>query len=177
MFSGTSWCKHTNFFFFRGQKYEIDCVVMFSLHVKLYISTFLSLFSNFLPCLKAGVEENHGNSQRLCHGKNGPNRPSPSGDKERQRPATRAPVPRTYHHDIHGTSGYLPGFSQQSEPRPYRVPSLQRHWGSENNLLANMTQNQNWEFMLDVHREGRVMRMLNCCVVCTVFFKRCICYK
>ncbi|KAK2837518.1 hypothetical protein Q5P01_014730 [Channa striata] len=47
-------------------------------------------------------------------------------DIERQLPATRAPVPRTHHHDIPGAPGYLPGFAQQSEPRMYRVLSLQR---------------------------------------------------
>uniref|UniRef100_A0A4W6FYX4 Transmembrane channel-like protein n=1 Tax=Lates calcarifer TaxID=8187 RepID=A0A4W6FYX4_LATCA len=34
---------------------------------------------------------------------------------------------QTYHHGNHGAPGYLPGFSRQSEPRMYRVPSLQRH--------------------------------------------------
>ncbi|XP_067377447.1 transmembrane channel-like protein 1 [Channa argus] len=73
------------------------------------------------------VEDNHGMSRRLYHSKNGCEPPPPGRDKERQLPATRAPVPRTYHHDIHGAPGYLPGFTQQSEPRIYRAPSLQRH--------------------------------------------------
>ncbi|XP_035022133.2 transmembrane channel-like protein 1 isoform X1 [Hippoglossus stenolepis] len=72
-------------------------------------------------------DEQQGSSQRPHHGKNGRNPPPPVGDQERQPLATRAPVPRPYHHDNHGTPGYLPGFSQQSEPRVYRVPSLQRH--------------------------------------------------
>ncbi|GAA6220915.1 transmembrane channel-like protein 1 [Lates japonicus] len=72
-------------------------------------------------------EENHGSNQRLYHSKNGRNPPPAAGDQERQPPATRAPVPRTYHHGNHGAPGYLPGFSRQSEPRMYRVPSLQRH--------------------------------------------------
>ncbi|XP_070760156.1 transmembrane channel-like protein 1 [Enoplosus armatus] len=65
-------------------------------------------------------------SQQLYHGKNGRN-PPPVRDQERQLPATRAPVPRTYHHGNHGAPGYLPGFPRQSEPRMHRVPSLQRH--------------------------------------------------
>ncbi|XP_074494608.1 transmembrane channel-like protein 1 isoform X1 [Sebastes fasciatus] len=63
-------------------------------------------------------EDDHGVSQRLHHGKNGRNPPPPV-------PATRAPVPRTYHHGNHGAPGYLPGFPR--EPRMHRVPSLQRH--------------------------------------------------
>ncbi|XP_040898474.1 transmembrane channel-like protein 1 isoform X1 [Toxotes jaculatrix] len=73
-------------------------------------------------------EENSGSNRRPCHGKNGRNPPPPpDGDREWQLPATRAHVPRTYHHGDHGAPGYLPGFSRQSEPRMYRVPSLQRH--------------------------------------------------
>ncbi|XP_030273281.1 transmembrane channel-like protein 1 isoform X3 [Sparus aurata] len=74
---------------------------------------------------EADVEENHGSSQSLSHGKNGRNPPPHVRDQEL--PATRAPVPRTYHHGNHGTPGHLPGFPRQSEHRMYRVPSLQRH--------------------------------------------------
>ncbi|XP_035514020.1 transmembrane channel-like protein 1 [Morone saxatilis] len=74
---------------------------------------------------EADEEENHGSSQRLYHGKNGRNPPAPV--REQGLPATRAPVPRTYHHGNHGAPGYLPGFPRQSEPRMHRVPSLQRH--------------------------------------------------
>ncbi|XP_062273169.1 transmembrane channel-like protein 1 [Scomber scombrus] len=74
-----------------------------------------------------GGEENHGSSQRLYHSKNGRNPPTSVGYQERQLPATRAPVRRTHHHGNHGAPGYLPGFTRQSEPRMYRVPSLQRH--------------------------------------------------
>ncbi|XP_076587068.1 transmembrane channel-like protein 1 [Chaetodon auriga] len=70
-------------------------------------------------------EENCGSSQRLHHGKNGRNPPLPARDQDL--PATRAPVPRTYHHGSHGAPGYLPGFPRQSEARMHRVPSLQRH--------------------------------------------------
>ncbi|CAB1417681.1 unnamed protein product [Pleuronectes platessa] len=70
-------------------------------------------------------DEKHASRQRLHHGTTGHNPPPP--DHERRPLATRAPVPRPYHHDNHGTPGYLPGFSQQSEPRVHRVPSLQRH--------------------------------------------------
>ncbi|XP_056232759.1 transmembrane channel-like protein 1 [Seriola aureovittata] len=72
-------------------------------------------------------EENHGSHQRLYHGKNGRDPPPPAGDQEHQPPATRAPVTRNYHQGNHRAPGYLPGFSRQSEPRMYRVPSLQRH--------------------------------------------------
>nr|XP_019949219.1 PREDICTED: transmembrane channel-like protein 1 [Paralichthys olivaceus] len=72
-------------------------------------------------------EEQHGSSHRPHHGKNGRNPQPPVGDQERQPLATRAPVSRPYHHDNHGTPGYLPGFSLQSEPRVNRVSSLQRH--------------------------------------------------
>uniref|UniRef100_A0A8C4E7Z1 Transmembrane channel-like protein n=1 Tax=Dicentrarchus labrax TaxID=13489 RepID=A0A8C4E7Z1_DICLA len=64
-------------------------------------------------------------SQRLYHGKNRRNPPAPV--REQGLPATRAPVPRNYHHGNHGAPGYLPGFPRQSEPRMHRVPSLQRH--------------------------------------------------
>ncbi|KAM8760027.1 transmembrane channel-like protein 1 [Acanthopagrus schlegelii] len=74
---------------------------------------------------EADVEANHGSSQRLSHGKNG--RKPPPLVRDQELPATRAPVPRTYHHGNHGAPGYLPGFSRQSEHRMYRVPSLQRH--------------------------------------------------
>ncbi|KAM9360689.1 transmembrane channel-like protein 1 [Symphorus nematophorus] len=73
----------------------------------------------------ADEEENQGSSQRLYHGKNGRKTAAPVRDREL--PTTRAPVPRTYHHGNHGAPGYLPGFPRQSEPRVYRVPSLQRH--------------------------------------------------
>ncbi|XP_044053150.1 transmembrane channel-like protein 1 [Siniperca chuatsi] len=76
---------------------------------------------------EADGEENQGSSQRLYHGKNGRNPPPPVRDQERQLPATRAPVPRTYHHGNHGAHGFLPSFPRQSEPRMHRVPSLQRH--------------------------------------------------
>uniref|UniRef100_A0A8C2WJL8 Transmembrane channel-like protein n=1 Tax=Cyclopterus lumpus TaxID=8103 RepID=A0A8C2WJL8_CYCLU len=72
-------------------------------------------------------EEDHSSSQRLYHGKNGRNAPPPGREQEGQLPATRAPVPRVYHHGNHGAPGYLPGFPRQSEPRMHRVPSLQRH--------------------------------------------------
>ncbi|XP_042277708.1 transmembrane channel-like protein 1 isoform X2 [Thunnus maccoyii] len=72
-------------------------------------------------------EENHGCSQRFYHGKNGRNPPSSVRYQEHHLPVTRAPVSRTHHHGNHGASGYLPGFPRQSEPRMYRVPSLQRH--------------------------------------------------
>ncbi|XP_053181544.1 transmembrane channel-like protein 1 [Scomber japonicus] len=74
-----------------------------------------------------GGEENHGSSQRLYHSKNGRNPPTSVRYQERQLPATRAPIPRTHHHSNHGAPGYLPGFTRQSEPMMYRVPSLQRH--------------------------------------------------
>uniref|UniRef100_A0A667X267 Transmembrane channel-like protein n=1 Tax=Myripristis murdjan TaxID=586833 RepID=A0A667X267_9TELE len=48
-------------------------------------------------------------------------------DQEGQLPATRAPVPRTYHHGNHGAPGYLPGIPRQTEARVHRAPSLQRH--------------------------------------------------
>ncbi|XP_041855491.1 transmembrane channel-like protein 1 [Melanotaenia boesemani] len=72
------------------------------------------------------VEKNPGRNQRLHRGKNEHNPPSSSRDREHQH-SSRAPVPRTFHHGNHGTPGYLPGFTKQSEPRMYRVPSLQRH--------------------------------------------------
>lgn len=98
-------------------------------------------FSKFLTCLSAGVENNHGTSQRLHHGKNGHNPPSTGGDKKHQLPATRVHVPRTYHHDIQGAPGYLPGFPRQTEPRMYQVPSLQRHWGSEKQHISKCNSN------------------------------------
>ncbi|XP_047448365.1 transmembrane channel-like protein 1 [Mugil cephalus] len=74
---------------------------------------------------ESDVEENHGRTQRLCHGKNRHNPPPPAGERERHL-ATRGPVPRTYHHgNHHGAPGHLPGFS--GEPRMHRAPSLQRH--------------------------------------------------
>ncbi|XP_059192708.1 transmembrane channel-like protein 1 [Centropristis striata] len=72
-------------------------------------------------------EEDHGSTQRLYHGKNGRNPPAPGRDQEGRLPATSAPVPRTHHHGNNGSSGYLPGFPRQSDPRMHRVPSLQRH--------------------------------------------------
>ncbi|XP_040010651.1 transmembrane channel-like protein 1 [Xiphias gladius] len=72
-------------------------------------------------------EENYGNNQRLYLSRTGRNPRPPAGDHEWQPPATRTPIPRTYHPGNHGVPGYLPGFSRQSEPRMYRVPSLQRH--------------------------------------------------
>ena len=98
---------------------SMSCVIISYPHLKCLLSR---------PSLSADGDEQHGSSQRPHHGKNGRNPPPPVGDHERQPLATRAPVPRPYHHDNHGTPGYLPGFSQQSEPRVYRVPSLQRHW-------------------------------------------------
>ncbi|KAI3371891.1 hypothetical protein L3Q82_006771 [Scortum barcoo] len=50
--------------------------------------------------------------QRQFHAKNGRN-PPPVRNQERQLPATRAPVPRTYHYGNHGAPGYLPGFPRQ----------------------------------------------------------------
>ncbi|XP_029295914.1 transmembrane channel-like protein 1 [Cottoperca gobio] len=72
-------------------------------------------------------EEDHGSCQRQYHNKNGRHPPPPVRDQDGQLPATRAPVPRTYHHVNHGSPGYLPGFPRQSEPKMHRVPSLQRH--------------------------------------------------
>ncbi|XP_029999672.1 transmembrane channel-like protein 1 [Sphaeramia orbicularis] len=67
-------------------------------------------------------------SDRVNHGKNGRHPPPAVRDRTGQLPATRAPVSRAYHHGNHGTPpGYLPGCPRQSEPRMYRVPSLQRH--------------------------------------------------
>uniref|UniRef100_UPI0037E71C48 transmembrane channel-like protein 1 n=1 Tax=Semicossyphus pulcher TaxID=241346 RepID=UPI0037E71C48 len=77
---------------------------------------------------EADEEENQSSSERLYHGKNGHN-PTPPRlrDQQRQLAATRAPVPRTYHHGNNGAPGYLPGLPRQSEPRMCRAPSLQRH--------------------------------------------------
>ncbi|XP_045891018.1 transmembrane channel-like protein 1 [Micropterus dolomieu] len=72
-------------------------------------------------------EKYQGSSQRVYHGKNGRNPATQLRDQERHLPATRVPVPRTYHHGDHGAPGYLPGFPRQSELRMHREPSLQRH--------------------------------------------------
>ncbi|XP_039874977.1 transmembrane channel-like protein 1 [Simochromis diagramma] len=53
--------------------------------------------------------------------------PPPVGDRGRQMPSSRDPGSRTHDRGNHGPSGYLPGFARQTEPRMYRVPSLQRH--------------------------------------------------
>uniref|UniRef100_UPI001ED825DD transmembrane channel-like protein 1 n=1 Tax=Scatophagus argus TaxID=75038 RepID=UPI001ED825DD len=74
---------------------------------------------------EADEDESRGSSQRPLQGENGRNPPRPV--RNRDLPATRAPVPRTYHHGNHGAPGYLPGFPRQSESRMHRVPSLQRH--------------------------------------------------
>ncbi|XP_029019084.2 transmembrane channel-like protein 1, partial [Betta splendens] len=83
--------------------------------------------SGSLQDLEVDEEEKHCTSHRMRHGKNERDHPSPGGDKDHQPAATRAPVPRTYHHDVRGPPGYLPGFPRQSEPRMSRAPSLQRH--------------------------------------------------
>ncbi|XP_054906748.1 transmembrane channel-like protein 1 [Poeciliopsis prolifica] len=68
-------------------------------------------------------EEIYNKNQRMYHGRN----PSPSvGDREPHFPV-RGPGPRNCHNGNQGNSRYLPGFHQQSEPRVYRVPSLERH--------------------------------------------------
>ncbi|XP_065820667.1 transmembrane channel-like protein 1 isoform X2 [Labrus bergylta] len=71
-------------------------------------------------------EDNQGNGPRLYRGRNERN-PSALRIKECHLPATNAPVPRSHHHGSHGAPGYLPGLPLQSEPRMYRVPSMQRH--------------------------------------------------
>lgn len=70
-------------------------------------------------------EDSCANNQKMSHCKNGRNPSQPVRNHEL--PTTRAPVPRTYHHGNHRAPGYLPGVPRQSEPRIYRVPSLQRH--------------------------------------------------
>ncbi|XP_034547452.1 transmembrane channel-like protein 1 [Notolabrus celidotus] len=75
---------------------------------------------------EADLEENQRGSQRLNHCRNGRNPPFWS-PQERPLPASRAPVPRSYHYSNHGAPGYLPGHPRQSEPRMHRAPSLQRH--------------------------------------------------
>ncbi|KAM3837934.1 transmembrane channel-like protein 1, partial [Diretmus argenteus] len=70
---------------------------------------------------------NHGSGQSLYLGKNGCNAPPSLRDQGGRHPATRAPVPETYHHGDHRAPGYLPGIQRQSEPRMHRVPSMQRH--------------------------------------------------
>ncbi|KAM6931404.1 transmembrane channel-like protein 1 [Xenentodon cancila] len=73
---------------------------------------------------EAECEENYVKSQRLCHIKNGRNPPHSAGGRQHH---ITARVSRTYHHGNHETQEYLLGFSQQSGPRMYRAPSLQRH--------------------------------------------------
>ncbi|KAM9858168.1 transmembrane channel-like protein 1 [Aulostomus maculatus] len=72
-------------------------------------------------------EGNYGGSQKLHRVRNGRPPPPAVRDQVPQLPATRAPTPRRYHHVNDGTPGYLPGYPGQSEPRMYRVASLQRH--------------------------------------------------
>ncbi|XP_030592805.1 transmembrane channel-like protein 1 isoform X2 [Archocentrus centrarchus] len=69
----------------------------------------------------------HGSSQRPYQEKHGRIPPPPVGSQGHQMPATRDPGSRTNNHGNHRPSGYLPGFTQQSEPRLSRVPSLQRN--------------------------------------------------
>ncbi|XP_041642942.1 transmembrane channel-like protein 1 [Cheilinus undulatus] len=68
-------------------------------------------------------DESQGSNHGLYYGRNG-RHPAPPREQYRQLQATRAPVPRSYHH---GGPGYLPGLPQQSVPRMCRAPSLQRH--------------------------------------------------
>nr|XP_024660195.1 transmembrane channel-like protein 1 [Maylandia zebra] len=53
--------------------------------------------------------------------------PPPVGGRGSQMPSSRDSGSRTHNRGNHGPSGYLPGFARQTEPRMYRVPSLQRH--------------------------------------------------
>ncbi|XP_014326233.1 transmembrane channel-like protein 1 [Xiphophorus maculatus] len=79
--------------------------------------------NNALVQRREDDEEIYNKNQRMYHVRN----PSPSvGDREPHFPV-RGPAPRNGHNGNHGNPRYLPGFHQQSEPRMYRVPSLERH--------------------------------------------------
>ncbi|KAL3062915.1 hypothetical protein OYC64_002665 [Pagothenia borchgrevinki] len=81
--------------------------------------------NNASPDQEADEEEDRGRGQRMYHSQNGRSPPPPRHDG--YLPATRAPVPRNYHHGNQGSAGYLPGFPRESEARMHRVSSLQRH--------------------------------------------------
>lgn len=127
-------------------------VVFFTTNQTIYVNNFLSLhtlnhlssyfiYSHYQPNVLyalqffappsplANEEEDRGRSQRMYHSKNG--RSPPPHRHDGQLPATRAPVPRNYPHGNQGSAGYLPSFPRENEARIHRVPSLQRHWGSE----------------------------------------------
>lgn len=71
-------------------------------------------------------EELCGDKQRAYHCKNGRKTSPPV--RTHQLPTSRAPLPRTYHQGNPRAPGCLPGVPRHTEPRMYRVPSLQRHW-------------------------------------------------
>lgn len=86
--------------------------------------------------LIAGEEEICGKAQRSSQCKNGRSPSQPV--RSHQPPATRAPGPRTNPHGNLRTPGYLPGVPRHSEPRIYRVPSLQRHWAERKTLSERL---------------------------------------
>nr|XP_054587353.1 transmembrane channel-like protein 1 [Nothobranchius furzeri] len=67
------------------------------------------------------VEENHGRNDRNHNGRYG----CSSAGGSASQPSVRGPISRCYSN--HGNSQYLPGLSQQTNPRIYRTPSLQSH--------------------------------------------------